>query len=72
VVRVATVGTSLRGTLRLREWETGGGDECGEEGVSSSPFYKGRGGVEASEWGGDRPTAVVMAIQFSGEGKWRG
>jgi hypothetical protein len=30
--------------------------------MSSSPFYKGRGGVEASEWGGDQPAAVVMAI----------
>jgi hypothetical protein len=40
----------------------GGGDECGEEGATSSPFYKGRVGVEASEWGGDWPTAVVMAI----------
>jgi hypothetical protein len=40
----------------------GGGDECGEEGASSSPFYKGRGGVEASEWGEDRPAVVVMAI----------
>jgi hypothetical protein len=50
----------------------GGGDECGEEGASSSPFYRGRGVVEASEWGGDRPMAVVMAIRFSGEGKQRG
>jgi hypothetical protein len=32
------------------------------ERVSSSPFYKGRGGVEASEWGGDQPAALVMAI----------
>jgi hypothetical protein len=40
----------------------GGGDECGEEGATSSPFYKGRVGVEASEWGGHWPAAVVMAI----------
>jgi hypothetical protein len=40
----------------------GGGDECGEEGASSSPFYGGRDGVEASEWGGDRRAAMVMAI----------
>jgi hypothetical protein len=40
----------------------GGGDDCGEERVSSSPFYKGQGGVEASELGGDRPAAVVMTI----------
>jgi hypothetical protein len=39
-----------------------GGDECGEEGVSSSPFYKDRGGVEAFEWGGDWAMAMVMAI----------
>jgi hypothetical protein len=50
----------------------GGGDECGEEGANSSPFYRGRGVVVASEWGGDRPMAVVMAIRFSGEGKQRG
>jgi hypothetical protein len=53
----------------------GGGDECGEEGASSSPFYKGRGGVEASEWGEDRPAVVVMAINghpVRWGGKWRG
>jgi hypothetical protein len=53
----------------------GGGDECGEEGVSSSPFYKGRGGLEAYEWGGDQLAAVVMDINghlVQWGGKWRG
>jgi hypothetical protein len=44
----------------------GGGNECGEEGARSSPFYKGRGGVEVSEWGGDRSAVVVMAIRSVG------
>jgi hypothetical protein len=50
------------GHAQARRVGNGGGDECGEEGVSSSPFYKGQGGLEASEWGGDQSTAVVMAI----------
>jgi hypothetical protein len=31
-VRAVEVGTLVRSTLGLREWEMGGGDECGEEG----------------------------------------
>jgi hypothetical protein len=53
---------SSAGRAQARRVGNGSGDECGEDGASSSPFYKGRGGVEAYEWGGDRPAAMVMAI----------
>jgi hypothetical protein len=50
------------GRAQAQRVGNGAGDECGVEGASSSPFYRGQGGVEASEWGGVRPAAVVMAI----------
>jgi hypothetical protein len=61
---------SVAGRTEARRVGNGGGDECGEEGASSSPFYKGQGGVEASKWGGDRPAALVMAI--NGHPVWWG
>jgi hypothetical protein len=31
-VRATAVGSPVRSVLRLRDWEMGGGDECGEKG----------------------------------------
>jgi hypothetical protein len=75
VVRAAAVETPVRSALGLREWEMGGGDECGEEGRAPCPFIGSEG-----EWGDGtgkgirRPVvaASMSAIWFGGEGKRRG
>jgi hypothetical protein len=74
-VRAAAAGTLVRGALGLREWEMGRGDECGEEGRAPHPFIGSegeRGGRTGKEIGRPVVASSMPAIQFSGEGKWRG
>jgi hypothetical protein len=67
--------TPVQSTLGLREWEMGGGDECGEEGRDPHPFIgsEGERGVRTGK-GTGRPVVVasMTAVRFGGEGKGRG
>jgi hypothetical protein len=64
----AVLGARTRG-----EW---GGDECGEVGVSSSPFYRASGWSGGGRMGKGIGRPVVAAsmpgVFFGGEGKRRG
>jgi hypothetical protein len=64
----AVLGACTRG-----EWD---GDECGEVGVSSSPFYRGSGWSGGGRTGKGIRQPVVAAsmsvVRFGGEGKQRG
>jgi hypothetical protein len=74
VVRAAAVGTLVRSALRLREWEMGGGDECGEEERAPRPFIGSEGERGGRTGKGIRRPVVAAsmpAIRFSGEGKQR-
>jgi hypothetical protein len=67
VVRAVAVGTPVWSTLRLREWEMGGGgrDECGEEGRALHPFIGSEG--EQGGWTGKgirRPVEAASMPPF--------
>jgi hypothetical protein len=51
VVSATAVGTPVWSALRLGEWGSGDGDECGEEGRAPRPFIgsEGERGGRASE-----------------------
>jgi hypothetical protein len=75
VVRAAQVETPMRRALGLREWEMGGGDECGEEGRAPRPFIGSEGERGGRTGKGIRRSVVaasMSAVQFSGVGKRRG
>jgi hypothetical protein len=72
VVRAAAVETPVRSTLRLGEWEMGGGDGCSEEGLAPRPFIGSEGGAGRPDGEGDRAAGggginVGHLIRWGGE-----
>jgi hypothetical protein len=61
-VRATAVGSPVRSVLRLRDWEMGGGDECGEKGRAPHPFIgsEGERGGRVSEGNGRRRWCAIM------------